>query len=73
MFDDALHHRIRAHRSAPDVYDPPTFEQMADRIEELVAKLAKATEALKYYAQDDDDGGWLATETLAELTRGNDE
>ena len=37
------------------------------------AKLAKAVEALKYYAQDDDDGGWLATETLAELTGGKDE
>jgi hypothetical protein len=34
--------RIIAHRSAPDVYDAPTFEQMADRIEELEAKLAKA-------------------------------
>lgn len=32
---DALMDRIKAHRSAPDVYDPPTFEQMADRIEEL--------------------------------------
>jgi hypothetical protein len=29
--------RIKAHRSAPDVYDPPTFDQMADRIEELEA------------------------------------
>jgi len=27
--------RIVAHRSAPDVYDPPTFDQMANRIEEL--------------------------------------
>ena len=33
---DALMDRIKAHRSAPTVYDPPTFEQMADRIEELV-------------------------------------
>ena len=38
----ALMDRIKAHRSAPDVYDPPTFDQMADRIEELEAKLAKA-------------------------------
>ena len=45
----------------------------ADRIEELEANLAKAMEALRYYAQDDDDGGWLATETLAELTGGKDE
>jgi hypothetical protein len=36
--------RIKAHRSAPDVYDPPTFDQMADRIEELEAKLAVAVE-----------------------------
>jgi len=33
--------RIVAHRSAPDVYDPPTFEAMADRIEELEADLRK--------------------------------
>ena len=35
MTDDMLMHRIRAHRSAPDVYDPPTFEDMARRIEAL--------------------------------------
>ena len=34
---DALMDRIKAHRSAPDVYDPPTFEQMADYIQELEA------------------------------------
>ena len=33
--DDALLDRIKAHRSAPDVYDPPTFDEMADRIFEL--------------------------------------
>jgi len=32
---DALMDRIKAHRSAPDVYDPPTFDQMADRIKQL--------------------------------------
>jgi hypothetical protein len=36
---DALLDRIKAHRSAPDVYDPPTFDQMAERIFELEAKL----------------------------------
>jgi hypothetical protein len=50
--------RIKAHRSAPDVYDPPTFDEMADHIKELehekkeawlneldaLAKLAKAVE-----------------------------
>ena len=35
MTDDMLMHRIRAHRSAPDIYDPPTFEDMAQRIEAL--------------------------------------
>jgi uncharacterized protein YkwD len=39
--------RIKAHRSAPDVYDPPTFDQMADRIDQTEAKLAKAVEALR--------------------------
>ena len=33
---DALMDRIKAHRCAPDVYDPPTFDQMADRIEALM-------------------------------------
>lgn len=36
--DDAIYHRIRAHKADPDVYDPPTFEQMADRIEKLIAE-----------------------------------
>ena len=33
--DDILLDRIKAHRSAPDVYDPPTFDEMADRIIDL--------------------------------------
>ena len=37
-----INDRIKAHRSAPDVYDPPTFDQMADRIAELEDKLARA-------------------------------
>ena len=55
-------------------------ERAADLIEELEAenadlkdKLTKALEALRYYAQDDDDGGWLANTTLAELAGGKDE
>jgi hypothetical protein len=44
---DALMDRIKAHRSAPDVYDPPTFDQMADRIEQTEAKLTRAVEFLK--------------------------
>ena len=61
---DALMDRIKAHRSAPTVYDPPTFEQMADYIQELTLqllathgqaadaldKLAKAVEALRKIA-----------------------
>jgi hypothetical protein len=39
--DDILLDRIKAHRSAPDVYDPPTFDEMADRI----IKLEKAYDA----------------------------
>jgi hypothetical protein len=27
--------RIKAHRSAPTVYDPPTFDQITDRIKQL--------------------------------------
>jgi predicted RNase H-like nuclease (RuvC/YqgF family) len=42
MTDVTVKDRIVAHRSAPDVYDPPTFEQMANRIEELEAKLEAA-------------------------------
>ena len=37
---DALMDRIKAHRGAPDVYDPPTFDQMADRILELEDRIA---------------------------------
>jgi hypothetical protein len=38
---DALLDRIKAHRSAPDVYDPPTFDQMAERIFELEDTVTK--------------------------------
>ena len=70
MTDVTIKDRIVAHRSAPDVYDPPTFDQMADRIEELEAKLAKATVALvrvagnKTYA---DDPWTIARTALAKL------
>jgi hypothetical protein len=37
--EEMISDRIKAHRSAPDVYDAPTFDQMADRIEKLEAKL----------------------------------
>ena len=45
---DALMDRIKAHRSAPTVYDPPTFGQMADRIEQLEAARHDADEAEAY-------------------------
>lgn len=73
-----LKDRIVAHRTAPDVYDPPTFDAMADRIEELEAKLAKAVEALSYYANHEiliqyyDDAS-TAQDTLAELKGQDDE
>lgn len=47
---DALMDRIKAHRSAPDVYDPPTFDQMAERIEQTEASLANAVVMLKTMA-----------------------
>ena len=53
--------RIVAHRSAPDVYDPPSFEQMAARIEELEAKLVKAIGDLGRLSRDEvfgDGGAW---------------
>ena len=43
---DALMDRIKAHRGAPDVYDPPTFDQMADRILELEAENKKLNEQM---------------------------
>ena len=48
----ALMDRIKAHRSAPDVYDPPTLDQMANRIEELEASLAEQVEWVRRLADD---------------------
>ncbi len=61
---DALMDRIKAHRSAPDVYDPPTFDQMADRIEQTEANLAKAVVMLKTMA---DYNKYVIAPFLAEL------
>jgi hypothetical protein len=44
--------RIKAHRSAPTVYDPPTFDQMADRIEQLEAKLIIAVAYIRSHIPD---------------------
>ena len=68
MADVTVKDRIVAHRSAPDVYDPPTFDQMADHIAELEAKLAKATDTLSRIVRGDDDAHNWAIWTLSELT-----
>lgn len=64
--------RIAAHRSAPEVYDPPSFEQMADCIEELEANLAKATDTLVRIVRGDEDADNWAIWTLGELKGGKD-
>jgi hypothetical protein len=48
VIDDILMDRIKAHRSAPDVYDPPSFEDMAKRIYQLEMKLVMARQAKNY-------------------------
>ena len=69
------------------VADTEQQQDAADRIEELEAKLAKAVEALRFYAWDNEirlpsDGPWgagstdfgkFARATLAELTGGKNE
>ena len=78
---DALMDRIKAHRSAPTVYDPPTFEQMADYIQELTLqllatqgqaadlldKLTKAVEERDEYKAAAEICGKAARAMLAEL------
>jgi hypothetical protein len=48
---DPLLDRIKAHRSAPDVYDPPTFDQMADRIRHLEDALKSVTSLMSQKVQ----------------------
>jgi len=62
---DALMDRIKAHRSARTVYDPPTFDQMADRIEQTEAKLAKAVEALRELVTCVEDGCYCSEAKMA--------
>ncbi len=69
---DALMDRIKAHRSAPDVYDPPTFDQMADRIEQIEAKLAKAVERLETMADYNNYISYAIWATQNELGGKND-
>jgi hypothetical protein len=52
---DALIDRIKAHRSAPTVDDPPTFDQMADRIEELERDIKQLKR------ERDTEAGWVVT------------
>lgn len=59
MPEDLLLHRIIAHRSAPDVYDPPTLDDLmrrvqddADYIDALLTELARAKERIAYLEQD---------------------
>jgi|11BtaG_2_1085332.scaffolds.fasta_scaffold80261_1 DNA repair ATPase RecN len=54
MDEDMLMHRIKAHLASPDVYDPPTFDEMADRIKELEAQVESTTRAIDHY----DDSFW---------------
>jgi len=68
---DALMDRIKAHRSAPDVYDPPTFDQMADRIAQTEAKLAKAEAYLQKISRHANRScSAIAARALAELEGG---
>ena len=66
---DALMDRIKAHRSAPTVYDPPTFDQMADRIEQTEANLANAVVMLKTMA---DYNKYVIAPFLAKLGENNE-
>ena len=48
---DYLRSRIIAHRDQPDIYDPPTREDMYDRILANAETIKALTEALKPFAQ----------------------
>ena len=76
--NDILLDRIKAHRSAPDVYDAPTFNDMADRIEELEGRLAKAEVIVRIIASDKweerlGEAVDLSCEYLAELMGDEDD
>ena len=71
---DALMDRIKAHRSAPDVYDPPTFDQMADRIEELEKERDELGRKLNMTRYGQPDFAWsmhedAMTDLRAKLTK----
>ncbi len=94
MSDDLKRFRATVRHEGENIFDPPWLEEFwavrhedaADRIEELEAKLAKAVEALEFYATKDvtyhnvgtvtfhghDDNGRKARAALAEINGGGD-
>lgn len=74
---DELMDRIKAHRSAPDVYDPPSFEAMAERIERLERDIGIWADAATNYkrlcemAEADLDVAWIALGAIANMNEGN--
>ena len=70
---DKLLDRIKAHRSAPDVYDPPSFEAMAERIEKLETLYRSCLEAFAKNkmkaekAEADLEVAWIALGQIANM------
>lgn len=69
MIDDILMDRIKAHRSVPDVYDPPTFEDMARRIEDQHEMLEKLIAGVEIVLEEWDRGDEAAFREAIEETR----
>lgn len=75
--NDALLDRIKAHRSAPDVYDPPSFEAMAERIEKLEMAYDTWADVAARYKRDCDKAeakleiAWTALGEIANMKEGN--
>jgi phage shock protein A len=74
---DELMDRIKAHRSAPDVYDPPSFEAMAERIEKLEKAYDTWADVATSYKRDCDKAeakleiAWTALGEIANMKEGN--
>lgn len=69
MIDDILMDRIKAHRSVPDVYDPPTFEDMAKRIKDQHEMLEKLIAGVETVLEEWDRGAEAAFREAIEETR----
>lgn len=69
MVDDILMDRIKAHRNAPDVYDPPTFEDMAKRIEDQHEMLENLIAGVETVVEEWDRGDEAAFREAIEETR----